>query len=433
MIIKMIQSMIIILFETICCIFFLNIFLHRKNYLSERFKQSIIFFLFVAFFLVSIFIPNFYIKSILIILVIIVTVKIYYDTTILQNLVFSSIYYVILVGIDYLLILIFELLVPEKYLDLLYRPVSGTIVALLCKTLLLLIVVTIRKMWKSEDNLDMITNKEWICLSCFPLFTIISMSGMLYVFSQVDEKISYIFLLIAFGLVIMDFLVFYLIHDIVNREAAIQDSRLIQERTKNQMNIYRNMHDTYDRQRKKSHDYKNQLICIQGMLASGKTEETIDYITDLTGNLIKDMDIFHTNHAVVDAVINQKYRHAQLKNITVIMMVNDLSSLTINEEDLVTVLSNILDNGIEACENLTEEKILKLKITIESNQLLISAQNPVIEPVQIVNNKIISTKADGKDHGIGMLNIFAVVAKYRGTYAIQCKNGWFHLTVLIPF
>lgn len=433
MITKIIQSLVIIFFEAVCCRFFLNIFLRRKNHNSKCFMKSTIFFISVGFFLVSIFAPYFLVKSILIILVIVIVVRIYYSATILQNIVLSSIYYGILVGIDYLLITVLKLLLPEKYLVILYNSVSGTIIALLCKTLLLLIVVCIRKMWKSEDNLDMISNKEWLCLSCLPLITIISMTGMLYGFSQADKKITDIFLIIAFGLVALDFLVFYLIHDIVNREAAIQDSRLVQERTKNQMNIYRNMHETYEIQRKKYHDYKNQLTCIQGMLANGKIEETIEYITNLTGNLVKDMDIVHTNHAVVDAVINQKYRYAQIKGITFIMMVNDLSDLAVNEEDLVIVLSNILDNSIEACENLIDDKILKFKITAENKQLLISTQNPIIEPIQIVNNKVLTSKADKKEHGIGLLNIFTIVKKYNGTYAIQCKNGWFYLTILIPY
>lgn len=433
MIIKIIQSLIIIFLESICCIFFLNTFLNKKNHLNKWFIKLKIFFICSGFFWVAILNPHFLLKSILIILVIVIVVKIYYNNTILQNIVISSIYYGILVGIDNLLMIIINLLLPQRYIAILHNSVSETIIALLCKMLLLLTVVIIRKKWKDKDNLDMISNKEWLCLSYFPIFTIISVAGIFGCLEQVDKKISNILFVTAFGFVIMNFLIFYLIHDIVYREAAIHDSRLIQERTKNQMNIYRNMHDAYERQREKTHDYKNQLTCIQGMLASSKKEEAVEYIADLTGNLVKNGDIIHTNHVVADAVINQKYRYAQLKDITFIMMVNDLSDLSINEEDLVTILSNILDNAIEACEKLTSDKVIKFKITTENNQLLIASKNPVKELVQIVNNKIITTKTIKKEHGIGLLNIRTVVEKYDGTYAIQCKNGWFYLTVLIPF
>lgn len=433
MITEIIQSLIIIIFETICCVLFLNIFLQKKNYFNEWFVKSKVFFISVGFFLVSMFLTHFLVKSILIILVVILAVKIYYSATLLKTLVFSSIYYGILIGIDYVLLRFLNLLLPDGFLNFLSNKVFGTIIALLCKTLLLLVVVAIKRIWKTEDNLDKISNKEWICLLFFPLFTIISMAGMLYAFPYSNQKTSNVFLMIAFGLVTIDFLVFYLIYNIVNREEAIQTARLMTERTKNQMNVYRNMHEAYEKQRKKTHDYKNQLICIQGMLSNGKSKKANEYIINLTGNIIKDMDIFHTNHAVVDSIINQKYKYAQDKGITVIMKVNDLSHVTIKEEDLVVILSNAIDNGIEACEKLIEDKIIKFKVVAEKNQLIISVQNPVKDSVSIVNNKIVSTKEDKKEHGIGLLNIAEVVEKYGGSYAVQCTNGWFYLTVLIPF
>lgn len=394
--------------------------------------KSILFILSTGFLVSVTFFTNFWIKSIFIILVIVTTATIYYNTTILQSIVISLIYYGILLGIDYLLLVLFQLLLPEKYLVTLHNPLSGTIIALLYKIALLLIVVIIRKAWKSEDNLNMISNKEWIVLSCFPLFTVVSMAGMLFGYNNTNENISNIFLVIAFGLVALNFLAFYLIHDIVNRESANRNSRLIQERTKNQMNIYKNMHDTYERQQKKTHDYKNQLICIQGMLANGNTDEAKEYLSRLTGNLVRDMNIVHTNQAVADAVINQKYKYAQGKGISFIIKVSDLSNLTMSEEDLVTVLSNILDNAIEACEKLENNKIIKFKITVENDQLLISVQNPVIEPVKIVDNRIVTTKANKAEHGIGLLNIITVVEKYNGSYAVSYKEGWFFVTVLIP-
>ncbi len=425
---KMIQSMIIIVFEAICCILFFNIFVQSRKHIKLRFL-----FISTCFYLVAIGIPAFLMKSILIILIMVIFVKLYYKATILQSMALSASYYGMLIGIDYLLMILIKLLLNEADDALLHNPVIGTIIALLCKIILLTVVIIIRLIWKTEDKLNMISSKEWVCFFGFPIFTIISLAKMLSGYEMMDETIWDIFLLIAFGLVALNFLMFYLIHEIVNREAAVQDSRLMEERTKNQMNFYSNMHDTYERQRMKIHDYKNQLLCMQGMLASGKLKETIEYITNLTGSLIKDMDIVHTNHAVVDAIINQKYRYAQLKEITLIMILNDLSDLTMNEEDLVVLLSNILDNAIEACNKLRTEKIIKLKITTERDQLLISAQNPLAEPVHIIDNRVVTTKANKKEHGIGLLNICSVVEKYNGTYAIQCKKGWFYLSVLIPY
>jgi sensor histidine kinase regulating citrate/malate metabolism len=48
-------------------------------------------------------------------------------------------------------------------------------------------------------------------------------------------------------------------------------------------------------------------------------------------------------------VLNQKYQQAQEHDIDVQMQVNDLSSVSIYTDHLVVLLSNLLDNAIEAC------------------------------------------------------------------------------------
>ncbi len=432
MISKIIQSMIIILIESVCCKFFLDTFMLRRDYKAKWINKMMVPIMVMGLTIVVTFTQNNLIKSILIIMISMGIVKLYYYASALQNLVLSAIYYGIMIGIDYVLLIFVNYLSSEKYMYILNNTVSATIIALLCKIVLFLVVLAIRKKWKTEDSLDRITNTEWVRLAYFPIFTIISMVSMLVSFGY-NEEIPKVLLIIAFGIVIMNFIVFYMIHDIVNREADMQNSRLIQERTKNQMNNYNNMRDSYERQRKRIHDYKNQLNCIQGMLIRGKTKETIEYIINLTGSLAKDIDAINTENTVADAVINLKYRYAQSKGITLLMIVNNLSELLINEEDLVTILSNILDNAIEACEKVESNKVIKFKMTYEKNQLIISVKNPIMEPLKIINNKIITTKENKKEHGIGLLNIYAVVDKYKGTCAIQSKDGWFYLSALIPY
>jgi len=432
MIVNILQSIIITFIEAVCCKFFVDAFLHKKQNVNKWMNKLQVFIMVIGFTLVATIVQNFLIKSILIILVIMGTVWIYYYVAVLQNVVLSAIYYGILIGIDYLLMILINNLLPEKYSGILYsnNAVAVTIIVLLGKMVLFLVILAIRKKWRSEDRLDMISNREWLRLSYFPALTIISMLSMLAGFDY-NSELPHELLIIAFGLVIMNFVIFNLIHDIVDREATVRDISLMQERTKNQMNIYRNMHDNYSQQRQRMHDYKNQLSCIHGMLIKGRIEETVEYITNLTGSLLKDMDAVQTNHAVVDAVINQKYRYAQSKGITIIMLINDLSEVFIKEEDLVIILSNILDNAIEACERVEGDKVIKFKMTVENNQILISVQNPAKHGPKIVNNKIITTKTDEDEHGIGLLNISTVVEKYDGTCAIQYKDGWFCLSILI--
>ena len=86
---------------------------------------------------------------------------------------------------------------------------------------------------------------------------------------------------------------------------------------------------------------------------------------------------------------------------------------------MVILLSNLLDNAIEACEKLDCNKVIRLKLVKEKQQMVLSVQNPVAVPVEIKNNDIQTGKGDKKNHGIGLKNIQMVLDKYGGIGRIR--------------
>ena len=71
---------------------------------------------------------------------------------------------------------------------------------------------------------------------------------------------------------------------------------------------------------------------------------------------------------VVNVVLNQKYREAMEKGITMLITIGDLSKLALKEEDTVTLLVNLLDNAIEACEKQKTGKMIHFKMVLEDGQ-----------------------------------------------------------------
>mgnify|MGYP000697770394 CR=1 FL=1 len=85
----------------------------------------------------------------------------------------------------------------------------------------------------------------------------------------------------------MNLLAFYFIWEILVKEAKLRRFVIMQEKTRNQMELYRTMQSSFEQQKRFLHDYKNQLGCVQGLLADGKTEEAGSYIAGLVGSLQK--------------------------------------------------------------------------------------------------------------------------------------------------
>lgn len=434
MIIVIIQSLIITTLDAICCKLFFDTFFKLKEYLYKWIKKIEIILLVIGFTVVaSLEIQSYFIKSMSVILLVFFVMMIYYSVNIIQLLALSAIYYGIALGIDYLSVMTIQYFLVKNYSFILNNTVSATLIVLLCRTILFVTIFVISKKWNKEDNLSMISNTEWFRFAYFPILTIISIIAMIMNFnSDYDEKGSYTLLIIAFGLVIMNIMVFYLIRDIVNREANMRKISLMQEHNRNQLAKYYNMEDNFSNQKKRMHDYKNQLNCIQGLLNNKKIEEATEYVSKLTGEIIKEVDSIVTSNAVVDTVLNQKYRLAKSKGITITVIINDLSKLQINEVDIVIILSNLLDNAIEACDVLEENKLIKFKLVDEKEQIVISTINPVKNQVKIIDNKIVSTKKNRFEHGIGLLNVRATIEKYGGTSIIRCKDNTFSFSAFIP-
>lgn len=227
---------------------------------------------------------------------------------------------------------------------------------------------------------------------------------------------------------------FSFVWDLLKKEQEMQTLRLIHERTLSQMNQYRLAEKSDAQLRRHLHDYKNQLGYIQEMLLAEKHAQALAYLSHLTGNLRRSAEYVSTGHAVVNAVLNQKYQAASDLGIVLSITVNDLSDLSMNEEEIVSLLGNLLDNALEACMRLNQDlaKIIQFKMVLEEDQLVLSTRNPLPEPVRIRNNRILTRKSNAPMHGIGLLNVDSVIRSHDGVSVIKCEEGWFCFSAVIP-
>ena len=83
-----------------------------------------------------------------------------------------------------------------------------------------------------------------------------------------------------------------------------------------------------------------------------------EYVKQLQRNRTLKIFNISANHPIIDVILNQKYQVAQEMGINMQVHVNDLSSLSLNSDELVVLLSNLFDNAIEACQrNISHPEI----------------------------------------------------------------------------
>ena len=103
----------------------------------------------------------------------------------------------------------------------------------------------------------------------------------------------------------------------------------------------------------------------------------------------------------VDAILNSKLSLAKAANISLDVTVYPLPELGISDIDLTGLLGNLMDNAIEACEKIPQDKrFIRLYLDCVGEQLYLSIQNSAKEDLSFNDRNYISSKR-GR-HGLGM-------------------------------
>lgn len=184
--------------------------------------------------------------------------------------------------------------------------------------------------------------------------------------------------------------------------------------------------ELYSEQRKLSHDYKNKLVTIKALIDEGNINAAREYTDTLLEKLIYQSKIISTNSDIIDALLNSKYYLCRKKSITMQFRIDDLSHIPLSNDELIVILSNALDNAIEASAK-TGNPFIKLKI--ENNEIFVISIINSSNDVVIKNNSVI--KKHSLEHGYGLENIKSLVEKYHGNLALDYKDSCFQLTIII--
>lgn len=431
-----IESFMIVVLEMFCCKIFFETFAEKRRENNILKNHGTIAALIVFVYLAAMFLSNYFlIKQTLIIVVTALLMIIYLKMNLGKSIILSAIFQGLLLVLDYLSFLICMSIFDKVFeMEMAYE-VQGYLIVLIGKAVLFLVVLLVRKKI-GRDSSSILSDADWLRFIFFPLFTICTISAMLTtVRSFQDQKQEMVFFVIAFGLTGMNVVVFYLINDILKRERQLQESQLFQLEAKNQTSMYRSISENFSQQRKKTHEFKNQIVCIDSLIRRKAFNELAEYVRTLSSSLSKEMDYITTHHVIVDAILNTKFQEMMEQNILFVFKINDLSDIKISDEDIVVILSNLLNNAIEACVKCQGEKVIKLKFVNEEESVVISVKNTYEGNIVYDGEEIKSSKVDNiEEHGIGIKNIVETVKKYGGSYAIQDreKESEFYFSILIP-
>ena len=86
-----------------------------------------------------------------------------------------------------------------------------------------------------------------------------------------------VFLFLSVGLVAINLILMEFMQNTIEKEERIKIAVLTEQNQKNRIANYQDREEIYERQRRKMHDYKNQLSTIQTLIKNGHTDEALSF------------------------------------------------------------------------------------------------------------------------------------------------------------
>ncbi len=271
---------------------------------------------------------------------------------------------------------------------------------------------------------------RWLFLTLlFPIISLIMLVVLFESFQQGND-VSIHGLIFTVAISLGNVAIMYIIHLLEKAERKLLHSTLLSQQMEVQTKSIVALEKSYRAQRKAAHEFNHHLSTINSLLSKGQYNTATQYIGRLCSQQSSRVFSVNTHNPIIDAILNQKYQLAAEMGIEMQFKVNDLSNVPIPTDAIVVVLSNLLDNAIEACSKCPVSKIIRFSM-ISNSTVFLTIGNTSL-PVSIVNGEIATTKGNKGDHGYGLINVKCILQDLGAEFALRYNDGWFTFVAEIP-
>lgn len=178
------------------------------------------------------------------------------------------------------------------------------------------------------------------------------------------------------------------------------------------------------------HDVKNNIATITALIDSGDRSEAKRLLGELGERLGSALGGENkTGVAAIDTAVMQKVKLCEEFSVTLDIHAEPLPETKIPSIDLSSVISNILDNAIEAAHNC-DDPVITLRIFKYKSYLAITCENPTAAVPRVVNGKLATTK-DGEGHGYGMEIVSEICKNNNGRFQYEFDDKKFKASAFL--
>ena len=313
---------------------------------------------------------------------------------------------------------------PENWYNLL-----GTVLSKIIFFIAYIVIVRISRS-REEDKLGM---KDGILLVSVPLASIFTLLLILEYIRRLGSQTVNAPLVLAamLGSFFVNILVFFFYERLKVDMRTNQKLSLMQQQADLQSRHYKEIETTHAKTQEIWHDMNNHMMVMNSLVQNEDLGRVKAYLNEV-GKTIHELFLpCRTGNAVLDALINEKYRRAKQLGIHIEIVLRPIREDAISPMDLCIIIGNALDNAIEACQKVRENPFIHLKIEQLGDNLSIVIHNSVPLGLKL-DKEFKTTKKDKNSHGFGIQNIKKALEKHDGSFDMGLESNRFKFSAFIP-
>ena len=229
------------------------------------------------------------------------------------------------------------------------------------------------------------------------------------------------------AILVLFYAMFLLMADSLNRNARLQQENHFLSL---QQARYDNLRVAIEEARQARHDIRHHFLQLSSLAETGDLEKIKEYLSH-AANKIPNSDLHFCENQAVDSVIGYYSALARRESIPFQAQIALPSRLAIDEIDLCLVLSNLLENALEASQK-TDISRRKINVTIylhHTHLLLIQVENAFDGKIEQKNAVFQSSKRSG--NGIGIQSVRHIAEKNGGGSDFSYEAGRFEAKVML--
>ena len=192
-----------------------------------------------------------------------------------------------------------------------------------------------------------------------------------------------------------------------------------------------------DEMKANEHEYKNHLNILYCMIQVCKEDELKDKAKKYIGNVFENKNLLNNlskvENTILKAVLLSKINQAEKNEIDCYYFIDSqLEGVPLDDSELTVVLSNLLNNAIEAASK-SEKKVIEISTEYYEGKYIIEVSNSVDNltksMVADISKIRLSTKGTGR--GYGLYNVKNIVEKYKGKVNMSLEEDIFNVLIEI--